>query len=125
MQVMMMMMNCFTEWLTNEMREALFLAGIIATDSHHSKSQTLHELDLNVCKTLVQDLLNEVITTALWRQNLFQEHSHAGIYEIKTWNNHLQREYCCFTTQYSNRSRYSAKCPIRYQCFSISNARFR
>ena len=40
----------YDEWLTDEMREALFSAGTIARYSHHSKSKTCHDQDLNLVK---------------------------------------------------------------------------
>ena len=38
--VMMMMMNCFAVWLTDERRLALFPAGTIVRDPHHRESPT-------------------------------------------------------------------------------------
>ena len=57
--IMMLMMNCFLVWLTDEMLFALFPAGTIVRDPHHSKSPTRRGQDLSLHRTKVQDLLNE------------------------------------------------------------------
>ena len=46
--VMMMMMNCFAVWLTDERRLALFPAGTIVRDPHHRESLTRRKQDLNL-----------------------------------------------------------------------------
>ena len=48
MMMMMMMMNCFVVWLTDERRLALFPAATIVRDPHHFKSPTRREQDLNL-----------------------------------------------------------------------------
>ena len=49
--MMMMMMNCFIVWLIEERRLALFPAGSIVRDPHHSKSPARHEVGLNLRRT--------------------------------------------------------------------------
>ena len=51
---MMMMMNCFVVWLTNERRLALFPAGTIVRDLHHRESPTRREQGLNLRRTRIQ-----------------------------------------------------------------------
>ena len=58
---MMMMMNFFVVWLTDEMDLALFLVGTIVRDSHHRRSPTRREQDFNLRRTWIQALLNEVV----------------------------------------------------------------
>ena len=48
MVMMMMMMNCFAVWLTDERRLALFPAGTIVRDPHHRESLTRRKQDLNL-----------------------------------------------------------------------------
>ena len=48
---MMMMMNCFVVWLTDERRLALFPAGTIVRDPHHHESPTRREQGLNLRRT--------------------------------------------------------------------------
>ena len=48
---MMMMMNCFLEWLSDENRLALFPAGTIVRDLHHHESPTYCEQGLNLHRT--------------------------------------------------------------------------
>ena len=55
------MMNCFLVWLTDERRLSLFPAGTIVRDPHYLKSPTRREQDLNLRRTRVQALLNEVV----------------------------------------------------------------
>ena len=50
----------FVVWLTNERHLALFPARTIVRDPHHRKSPTGCK-DLNLCRTWVQALLNEVV----------------------------------------------------------------
>ena len=59
--MMMMMMNCFVIWLTNQRRLVLFPAGTIARDPHHRESPTRREQGLNLRRTWVQAQLNEVV----------------------------------------------------------------
>ena len=63
MMMMMMMINCSVIWLTNYNKNclALFPAGIIARDTPYHESPTRCEQDFNLCKTLVQAWLNEVV----------------------------------------------------------------
>ena len=49
--MMNMMMNCFVVCLTDERCVALFPAGTIVRDSHHRKSPTRREQDLNLRRT--------------------------------------------------------------------------
>ena len=49
---------------------ALFPAGIIVREPHHCESPTRHEQDLNLHRTWVQALLNEVVITTT-RSRLF------------------------------------------------------
>ena len=58
--IMMMMMMVFVVQLTDERGLALFPAGNIVTDPHHRESPTCREQDLNLRRTCVQALLNEV-----------------------------------------------------------------
>ena len=58
---MMMMMMVFVVWLTDEKRLALFPSGTIARDPHYRESPTCRQQDLNLRRTWVQDLLNEVV----------------------------------------------------------------
>ena len=51
----------FVVWLTDKRRLALFPSGIIVRDPHHLESLTRRERDLNLCRTSVQALLNEVV----------------------------------------------------------------
>ena len=51
----------FVEWLIDERRLGLFLAGTILRDPHHRESLTHQEYDMNVRRTWVQALLNEVV----------------------------------------------------------------
>ena len=51
----------FMIWLTDERRLTLFPAGTIVRDPHHRESPTHREQDLNLCRTWVQALLNEVV----------------------------------------------------------------
>ena len=54
--VMMMMMNCFAVWLTDERRLALFPAGTIVRDPHHRESLTRRKQDLNLRRAWVLKL---------------------------------------------------------------------
>ena len=55
-------LNCFfARWLTDERRLVLFPAAIIVRDPHHRESLTRREQDLNMPRTSVQALLNEVV----------------------------------------------------------------
>ena len=56
----MKMMSRFVVRLNDEKVLALFLAGAIVRDRHHFESRTHREQDLNLCRTRVQALLNEV-----------------------------------------------------------------
>ena len=47
---MMMMMNGFVVWLTNEQRLVLFPAGTIIRDPHHRESPTRREQGLNLLR---------------------------------------------------------------------------
>ena len=58
--IMMLMMNCFLVWLTDEILFALFPSGTIVRDPRHRESPTRRGKDLNLHRTKVQDLLNEV-----------------------------------------------------------------
>ena len=51
----------FVVWLTDERRSALFPAGTIDKDPHHRKSPKRQKQDLNLFRTWVQALLNEVV----------------------------------------------------------------
>ena len=51
----------FVVWLTDERRLALFSDGTIVRDPHHLESPTHRKQDLNLCRTWVQALLNEVV----------------------------------------------------------------
>ena len=51
----------FVVWLTGERCLALFPAGTIVRDPHHLESPTRCKQDLNLCRTWVQALLNEVV----------------------------------------------------------------
>ena len=57
----MMMMNCFKVWLTDERHLALFPAGVMIRDAHHPESPTRHDQGLNLRRIWVQALLNEVV----------------------------------------------------------------
>ena len=46
--MMMMTMNCFVVWLTGEKRLALFPAGTIVRDPHHSELLTRCDQDFNL-----------------------------------------------------------------------------
>ena len=58
---MMIMMNYFVVWLTDERRLTIFPASTIVRDPHHRESLTHREQDINLCRTLVQAYLNEVV----------------------------------------------------------------
>ena len=51
----------FVVWLTDERRLALFPAATIVRDPHHRESPTRRQQDLNLRRTWVQALLNEVV----------------------------------------------------------------
>ena len=51
----------FVVWLTNERRLALFPTGNIVRDPHHLETLTCREQDLNLRRTWIQALLNEVV----------------------------------------------------------------
>ena len=51
----------FVVWLTDERHVTLFPARTIVRDPHHRESLTRSKQDLNLCKTWVQALLNEVV----------------------------------------------------------------
>ena len=51
----------FVLWLTDERHFVLFPAETIVRDPHHRESPTCCEQDLNLCRTWVQALLNEVV----------------------------------------------------------------
>ena len=51
----------FMLWLTDERRLTLIPAGTIVRDPHHHESPTHREQDLNLRKTWLQPLLNEVV----------------------------------------------------------------
>ena len=55
------MMNCFVVWLTDKRCLVLFPAGTIARDSHHRESPARRMQDLNLRRTWVQALLDEVV----------------------------------------------------------------
>ena len=46
--MMMMMVNCFLVWLTDEKRLALFPAGTIVRDPHHLTFPTRRKQDSNL-----------------------------------------------------------------------------
>ena len=46
-------------WLTKDV--ALFSAGTTVRDPYHCKSPTHREQDLNLCRTWVQTMMNEVV----------------------------------------------------------------
>ena len=48
---LMMMMNCFVVWLTEEWYLALFPVGTIVRDPHYRESPTRREQGLNECRT--------------------------------------------------------------------------
>ena len=48
-------------WLTDERRLALFPAGTIVRDPHHLETLTCREQDLNLRRSWIQALLNEVV----------------------------------------------------------------
>ena len=52
------------DWLTNEKHLALFQIRTIVRDAHHGKSPTHWEQDLNLHRTWVQAMMNEVVQ--LW-----------------------------------------------------------
>ena len=56
----MKMMSRFVVRLNDEKVLALFPAGTIVRDRHHFESRTHREQDLNLRRTRVQALLNEV-----------------------------------------------------------------
>ena len=60
MMMMMKMMNFFSSRVIDEKRLALFSARTIVRGSHYCKSPTRREQDLNLRRTLVQALINEV-----------------------------------------------------------------
>ena len=49
--LLLLMMNCFVVWLTDERRLALFPAGTIVRDPHHRESPTRREQGLNLRRT--------------------------------------------------------------------------
>ena len=51
----------FVAWLTNKRHLALFPARTIVRDLPHHESPTCHKQDLNLCRTGVQALTNEVV----------------------------------------------------------------
>ena len=51
----------FVVWLTDERRLASFPAGTIDRDPHHRESPTHREQDLNLPRTWIQALMNEVV----------------------------------------------------------------
>ena len=51
----------FVEWLTDERRFALFLAGTIVRDPHHREFPTRRKQGLILRRTWVQTQLNEVV----------------------------------------------------------------
>ena len=51
----------FVVWLTDKRHLALFPAGTIARDRHHRKSLTCRKQDLNLHRTWLQALLNEIV----------------------------------------------------------------
>ena len=53
--------DVFVVWLTDKRGSALFPAGTIVRDPHHRESLTRREQDLNLRRTWVQALLNEVV----------------------------------------------------------------
>ena len=57
---LMMMINCFVEWLIDKRRLILFPAGTIVRESHHSKSLTYGVQDLDLRRTRVQASLNKI-----------------------------------------------------------------
>ena len=57
---LMMMINCFVEWLIDKRRLILFPVGTIVRESHHSKSLTHREQNLDLRRTRVQASLNKI-----------------------------------------------------------------
>ena len=55
------MMNCFCGVDDRQKAFSLFPAGTIVGDPHHRKSPTRRKQDLNLHRTWVQALLNEVV----------------------------------------------------------------
>ena len=51
----------FVVWLTNKKRLAFFPAGTTVRDPHHGESPTRRQQDLNLRRTRVKALLNEVV----------------------------------------------------------------
>ena len=51
----------FVVWLTDKRHLALFPVGNIVIDSHHLEFSTRRDQDLNLCRTWVQALMNEVV----------------------------------------------------------------
>ena len=58
---LMMIMNCFVVWLTDERRLALFPARTTARDPRHHESPTRREQDLNLLRARNHAVLNEVV----------------------------------------------------------------
>ena len=60
-RLIMMMMSCFVVWLTDEKRLALFPSWTTGRNPHHHEYLTRREQDLNLRRTCVQAVLNEVV----------------------------------------------------------------
>ena len=61
-----LIVSCFCGWLTDERPLALFSPGTIVRDPQHRESPTRREQNLNLCRTLVQVLMNEVVQCTLF-----------------------------------------------------------
>ena len=74
MMMMMMMMimkkNCFVVWVTGEIFLDLIPVRAIVRDSHHHKSPTHREQDLNLRITWVQNFMNEFFLSILWFRSI-------------------------------------------------------
>ena len=65
-------------WLTYERRLTLFPVGTIVRDPYHLESPTRRTQDLNLLRTRVQDLLNEVV-------QVFKCLIYLGYWNTKHW----------------------------------------
>ena len=61
-----LIVSCFCGWLTDERRLASISPGTIVRDPQHRESPTRREQNLNLCRTLVQVLMNEVVQCTLF-----------------------------------------------------------
>ena len=70
MMMMMMKKNCFVVWVTGEIFLDLIPVLAIVRDSHHDKSPTHREQDLNLRITWVQIFMNEFFLSILWFRSI-------------------------------------------------------